>query len=494
MIILIADDDRLARFTIKSILQEILRDSGDIFLEARDGIEMISQCREHQPDIVFADIRMPRMDGLDAIARCRENSGNTEYVIVSGYSDFKYARQGIRLGVNEYLLKPVDEEEIREVVGRLKEKVKKNRHESNSRFQLKVMNTFSYYSTVEAKETEDGENIAGDEENLKILAFMMWVKARKNDGAECADVQKTLLEEIEKLGREVVIRKGYYAAAGNSYGTPCVIFGGDRELRQYIMSRMRKLSSMVCQSEGKEAVHYFLWFERNSLDAACALCESAEDMESLLLQERPGSLCAYEALSAGEKEREVLLLTKSLADAWGKADGVACREILNKMWREYREESLNLNLTNLSLYCSCVTGCSIEDSSFKEFCRSFVENSEKMYNTARTEDADIIKQVKEYITKYYMNDISVSQIAEYFKLTANYLSTIFHQRTGERLIDYLMQTRVEAAKRLLVQNPSASVQDIALMVGYNSARHFSTLFQKQTGMTPSAYRREKTLQ
>ena len=60
-----------------------------------------------------------------------------------------------------------------------------------------------------------------------------------------------------------------------------------------------------------------------------------------------------------------------------------------------------------------------------------------------------------------------------------------------KLIDYLTQVRMEAAKKLLCENITASVQDIALMVGYNSSRHFSTLFQKQTGMTPSSYRRVK---
>ena len=90
-----------------------------------------------------------------------------------------------------------------------------------------------------------------------------------------------------------------------------------------------------------------------------------------------------------------------------------------------------------------------------------------------------------------MYDISISQIAEQLGLTANYLSTIFKRKTGEKFIDYLTRTRMEAAKKLLVQNFSASVQDIALMVGYNSARHFSALFQKYTGETPSAYRKSQ---
>ena len=120
MVILIADDDRLVRFTIKSILGEILEDSGNIFLEAANGRDMIRLCREGKPDVAFVDIRMPYLDGLNAIAECRKYSEWTEYVVVSGYSDFTYAQTGIRLGITEYLLKPVDEEQLRQVVEKLK--------------------------------------------------------------------------------------------------------------------------------------------------------------------------------------------------------------------------------------------------------------------------------------------------------------------------------------------------------------------------------------
>lgn len=114
-----------------------------------------------------------------------------------------------------------------------------------------------------------------------------------------------------------------------------------------------------------------------------------------------------------------------------------------------------------------------------------------MYQGIDGEERDIIEEVKRYIQRYYQNDISISQIADQFGLTANYLSTLFHRKTGGKFIDYLTKTRIEAAKKLLVQNVSATVQDVALMVGYNSTRHFSSLFPKQTGENPSLYRKNR---
>ncbi len=484
MVILIADDDRLVRFTIKSILHDLRGDEEDIFLEAGNGMEMVELCREHHPDVAFVDIRMPHLSGLEAIAESRKEALDTEYVIVSGYSDFEYAQKGMRLGVSEYLLKPVDEEDLRKVIGELTEKIKRNKSDSNSRFRLRVMEAFNYYTVLGREEG----GIDKVEDSGCYTVFMLRIRGGKNTRESMEKQQRDLMKKISALGEEVVGRGGYYAAACNGYGTPCIVFQTGRDQVDHILSRI-KMASMSAVSE--KVRHCFMWFEEESLEEACIRCEKLEKDLCLLMQENPGAVCRYEEVRAGEREREFLHLTEKLTEAWMQADGTACREILNEMWRGYGCLELNLNLKNLSRFCGAVTGGRILSDSLRAFCRSFVENSDEMYSFSSQEEKDVTEQAREYVKKYYRNDISISQIAESLGLTANYLSTIFRQRTGMKLIDYLTQVRMEAAKKLLCENITASVQDIALMVGYNSSRHFSTLFQKQTGMTPSSYRRVK---
>lgn len=484
MKILIADDDRLIRFSLKSMLGEILGDHGDVFIEASNGKEMVAVCSEQQPDIAFVDIRMPYFNGLEAIKQCKMISNLTEYVIVSGYSDFEYARQGIRLGINEYLLKPVDEEMLQVVVEKLQSKVQKKIKDTNSYFQLSVMDAFNYYETG----NEDSAVIKLPEESGKKLSvFMLCIKSGNRDVDKVMDVQSRILQKVRNLGEDIINRKGYYASVLNGEGVPCVIFYAAESEREYILSRMKKISMLET-----EIAHYFVWFENKDLKSVCALCEKAENAMYLLAQEKTGTVCKYNELMSrsGEKEKGFLLAVNKLLDSWVEADGGACRDIMNGLWRKYKDKKLTLKLNELSTYCSYITGCTIRNDSVKDFCLSFVEMSDRMYSSVSRINTDIIKQTKEYILTHYMNEISISQIADQFNLTANYLSTVFHQKTGEKFIEYLTKTRIEAAKRLLIQNESASVQDIALLVGYNSARHFSTLFQKQTGMTPSAYRKK----
>lgn len=484
MIILVTDDDRLVRFSIKSMLGDILGDSGDVILEAKDGKDMVRICSESQPDIAFVDIRMPNLDGLAAIEECRKFSEETEFVIVSGYSDFQYAQRGIRLGVTEYLLKPVDEEELQRVMGKLLERVTCNKRESNSRFQIEVMETFNYYSTVGRIGTEETPVKEGN----TLLTFMLRIGIGRNNGGYTVEVQQKLLEEIRRLGNMIIGRKGYYAVAVNGYGTFCTVFCVKEEEKENILSHMSRISKKVLKEDG--AMYYFLWFAEKTLANVCVKCEKLERSLPYLMHEKPGTVCSEEKLVRGEKEREVLHLIDRMAAAWREADGVVCRDIMNQIWRNYREEQLQLNFKNISTYCSFVTGCDIEGGTLREFCTAFVNSTDKIYDTACRYEIDVIEQTKSYIQKHYMSDISISKIAEQFNLTANYLSTIFHHRTGKRFIDYLSETRVEAAKKLLVENASASVQDIALMVGYGSVRHFSSLFQKLTGVTPSVYRKE----
>lgn len=476
MIILIADDDRLIRYSMKSRLREILEDFGLIFLEARDGEEMVRLCNEHKPDIAFVDIRMPRLNGLEAIEKSRALSEETEYVIVSGYSDFEYAQKGIRLGIGEYLLKPAGEDELKDVMEKLMVKFQKKKEDSNYRFQIRVMNVFNSY-------LPDEDNSIYVEENL--LSFMFFMVAGCGDKGEAAENQKKILKKVNLLGKDIVERGGYYASVVNGDGIPCILFQSKE--KDYILSRMKKISL-----EGK-GFYYFCWNEGKKLSDIYEECEKLSGEQYLLLQKKRGTVVKNEELfmTCGDEEKEFLRNIEQFLTAWVQADGVTCKNIMNDIWRKCNGKKLKLNLEYLAEYGEYVTGCHIKSRSVKDFCRSFVEESDRMYMAVHCEDVDVIEQVKKYLTNHYMNDVSISVIAESFNLTANYLSTIFHQKTGQKFVDYLTEIRIETAKKLLLHNSSASVQDIALMVGYNSARHFSSVFQKQTGKTPTVYRKEK---
>jgi len=103
--------------------------------------------------------------------------------------------------------------------------------------------------------------------------------------------------------------------------------------------------------------------------------------------------------------------------------------------------------------------------------------------------ADTISKVKAYVQRRYRDDIGVNSIADYLKITPNYLSRIFRNQTGVKLSDYLNGVRISKAKELLAGNPNAAIKNVAEQVGYYSSRHFTKVFYKIEGITPSEYQR-----
>ena len=118
MRLLIADDERPARYVLRSLLEEQGFETDSID-EAAGGAELVEAARARPPECAFVDIRMPGMDGLAAIEVASRECPLTRWVIVSSHAEFEYARGALRLGVNEYLLKPVRAEELAACLGRL---------------------------------------------------------------------------------------------------------------------------------------------------------------------------------------------------------------------------------------------------------------------------------------------------------------------------------------------------------------------------------------
>jgi two-component system, response regulator YesN len=124
MRVVIADDEPLARYSLRSMLEEMGCTIGAV-REAADGGGLVDAVKAFAPDIVFADIRMPRLTGLDAIAELAHEFPQTVWIVVSAHDLFAYAQQAIRLGVFRYLLKPVDPRDLQTVMDEAEAEIKR---------------------------------------------------------------------------------------------------------------------------------------------------------------------------------------------------------------------------------------------------------------------------------------------------------------------------------------------------------------------------------
>ena len=132
MRIVIVEDEKRAARGLRSLLERISADN-TIIGEAPDGISAFELIKKEQPDLVFTDIRMQFMDGLALIKAVREYGLDTRFVIISAYEEFDYARAALKLNVTDYLVKPVTEDEVRQVMEHLKMQEKEQSQEKRLR-------------------------------------------------------------------------------------------------------------------------------------------------------------------------------------------------------------------------------------------------------------------------------------------------------------------------------------------------------------------------
>lgn len=113
------------------------------------------------------------------------------------------------------------------------------------------------------------------------------------------------------------------------------------------------------------------------------------------------------------------------------------------------------------------------------------------YEFESTNKKYVVEQILDYLDSHYNEKISLDQIARNMYLSPFYISKIFKSETGDTPINHLIRVRMEKARQLLDQNRNASIQDIAQCVGYEDAYHFSKLFKKHFGQSPSGYRKKQ---
>lgn len=483
MVILIADDNRLNRFTLKSMLEEILTGE-DTILEAYNGKEMIAVCKEKTPDIVFADIKMPYVNGIDAIAECKKYNLDIVFVVVSGYSDFEVAQRAMQLDVQDYLLKPVNEEKLRMVMEKLQKKLEEEKEKRNSRFKLELFHAFNDFRVL-GKMTEYEEKNYGEDFRYEVIS----VKSRyfgKNQ-KYYVQFQDDIVQKMELLGKKLMKIKSYYTYVYSDEGTIFFIFYTTQSGRKEIHSFIKKLAKEI---HVPDVAFHFNSFSRKTLWEVYEETRQVDSKKGMEINFPNGAFLDLDSVSIPDETMRILRHLSRVIDVWECQDALAYKEIVYDLYNQCQEREIEINMEAVSQYFG-KTGLNVRGDSLKAFCQSLLDSFPLVFGDTKNE-ADVVGLVKNYIEKNYMNDIGVAHVAEIFDLTPNYLSSIFRQKTGEKFTEYLTKVRIEHAKQLLIQKKSESINNIAAMTGYSRPGYFTMVFQKITGLKPSEYRRKYT--
>lgn len=491
MRILVADDEALVRFGIISILEEILPGSSTI-LEAANGKELVESTRVSRPHIGFVDIRMPGMDGLEAIAAAKEYAPRALWVIVSGHGEFTYARRAMKLGVEDFLLKPVDPGELKDLVDRLITKAQERQCRGNRDLEAKI-------SAVLGDTTSPRYDSWFHRTRFWQAGMVVWdsslsdVETSRRRRNYAGRIQDSLDAGDEYSGCIVSL-------SGEALLVVLAIPTGGLAMDQVIETWNRRFSALrsSCADIPGEDIGD-TWFLTRVEQNPTELFREIEDLgteASLRFIHRPAGIMNYAEVSTHSGSSRYLPVAEIL-------EGIRnTREYGNEDDFHGLTHKLNETIERLGehgfvqggpLWFSRY-GMSLKapyPETLKDLARRLHDESHTLFADRRIPASGenrlaLADRALEVMNRRYRETIGIAQVADELGVTANYLSTVFKKEVGKGFTQKLTELRLDKAKELL-RRPGANIGEVARSLGYQSSRHFTRLFKERFGVTPSQW-------
>lgn len=482
---------------------------------AADGQSALDFIRRQPVDVLVTDVRMPEMDGLELISRLRGAGGAVKAVILSGYSDFHYAKQAIAFDVADYLLKPVEPEELGRTLAKLKAELDGEQRER-----------------VERRETR---NLARD----KVLAdFVNGVLSYGDLGRRGGRLGLTVQEAGIRIGLveltlfQRLARVNLYDAMLYRYGLRNML---EETIEQpgfgYVYEEAEGLIGIVFQpGPDEERIHELLagvlaaareWFRQ---EVAVGIGSPAAAADVSLSRKQ-----ALDALERGRSAEQVRFYRQAGGPdgrfwdaAWDSEELIRLLEEgdLHRLERETRrlvEETADRRLPKAAVEAavySLFSKLARLIARFGEDPAPLLAGLEREYEEqrhsgepaftdwltgavlacgqavcqlAQRKEPSLMASILDFIAGHYAEDLSLKQLAALFYLNPAYLGQLFKQKTGESFNDYLNKTRLSAIKRELMQNRYAGMETIH-RAGFANTDYFYRQFKRFEGIAFSEFR------
>lgn len=510
--VFIADDELIIRQGLKCII-DWEKFGFTIIGEASNGIDALDFILQEQPDLVLLDIRMPRLLGVDVVQKAREQGYEGHFIILSGFTDFKYAQAAIRYGVDFYLTKPIDEDELQEAVDSLRktleEKDRQNdtwkqyRKKAHGMLLLDILTNRADFSQLSIKDL----NL--EAEQYQIVIYEKYshnasqMSYRFSDLLKVTNEQNSSYENITIENNEVLLLKGEFTL---------------HKFQQFLEHYERE------QKPQKDSPldSLFITYGRPVTDIREVHISYEEAL--LLLQRRffcehKQHTIGYDQLPKRGDEESFRLTPETLQKYCEGLIGYIQAAKRNQMAVTLHELETNLyscdedipriKLFLTDLYLSIKEKISHlyhnVDISFPsnaeiiEFINSkyylyeiilfFTEQFEMLIRTiGNPSSSGVMDDIIHYIEHNYMDNIKLENIAPLFGYNSSYLGKIFTKKVGEGFNVFVDKIRIEHSKELL-ENSSLKVYEIAEKVGYRNVDYFHTKFKKYVSQSPAEYRK-----
>ena len=503
--------------------------------DAGDGEQALPLIRETKPDVLITDIKMPFMDGLALSSLVSRELPNTKIIIISGYDDFEYARQAIRIGVEQYLLKPITKATLTATLSEVREKIQSERQAEDYlekfRSEVQEYEQFSrrrFFEQIVTGQLSVGEiyeragtlGIAIEAQYYNLILYSVQGQSdqaffSKENTDPAVQVRDTLTRFFSGAPEYLMFRWNLLTYA--------VLIKGEREkmdtLVQHCIDTIRAQAQPYegqvewCVAVGQKT-------ERLSGLAECFEVLSHTYSYRHLMREHVLTKENTAEFAGGEDESRLKNLDmakidpavvrgfllngtkEELSDFIQEYVGGLYEAAASKMFCQYL--ALNVRFTAIAYLESLglkqedfleelpgvsSAGTQVKREELGNYIHEVLGRALDLRDLeSRSQGKDMIRQAVEYINLHYADEnLSLREVAGYTNVSANYFSAVFSQEMQQTFVEYLTKKRMDRAKELLRQGEKRSAE-IAAEVGYKDPHYFSFVFRKSQGCTPRYYR------
>lgn len=503
--ILIVDDKFLIR---KGIIKKIKWEELGVELvgEAEDGNEALKIIETKSPDIVITDMRMPESDGITLLNKIQQKSPWIKTIVISAYDDFEYARQAIKSGSIDYILKPIDSDELNSSIKKACGIIDKNRNTQETQNNDSKVKDYIYkLINGMTMNTTKGLDFFGCVD--VINDFCCVAVLRNNNIGNYTD------SSAAKLEGSYGFKKIY--SLGDEKENIIVFFDKPTQNIDFIQTKIeRTVENYVLKDLGEckgkiigvgKVVTCISELVASYKEAKKALCYSIIDPDSKIFRYSESKDKVQIIIPIEEYEKELIInltcgnvekVKKILDIEWNKIlsiqnidmDSITIHmlnlcHILLKVNTRISDDIQKIinNFNNIDYLLSYR---SINEINFELY--KLYELTARKYIRESGGKQSVALSVKEFININYHNDIKLDEIAKLFHVSASYLSRVFKKEIGLNINEYITELRIEKAKQIL-RRGDVSINKLACMIGFSNHMYFHRVFKKLTGETPKEY-------
>lgn len=500
-VVLVDDEERIRLGLAKLIAQA----DGDCEVAGiyASAAELLADLERLDADLVISDVKMPGMNGLELLERLQQLRPDWRLAILSGFDEFQYARQALRIGVEDYLLKPVDTADLADLLRKVKAELRSEsaRDSDRQRDYARLL----LFGESETATVPLGETAIRELTRTSLFAGHYAVFAVHGN-------PETPLEAIESAAAEwrrdvLALSRGPYMAA-----VVVAIRDGDEAgiVSELGQSLLRRLPRTFCGRIGASEVFRGPDWLRGAYRQAAAAVQHA------WYDQAPTGFAGYAQLPRPSEYPSAAsphaLLTRDFRESLASRDvgrlRSALRLALERLmggkpgWNELKigcdtaiamirsEQAAGGEAGRANDGPAAADLDPIRHANGSAFAKAYLAAAEAAIEHMQTGNREswAIEEVKRYIQSHYKEELDLSRLAELVYLTPSYLSKLFKTETGGTITDYLISVRIERAKTLLRDRRAWKTYEVGEQIGYADPAYFNKVFKKFAGCTPKEFR------